>query len=56
MARIKYAEIVGTRMAEEGGGGYTVNSTSYSVLVFCQDGSVELVEGSAKDIKHLLPY
>ena len=53
---IKYAEIVGTRMAEEGSGGYTVNSTSYSVLVFTTSGTVELVEGSATEIRHLVPY
>lgn len=56
MARITHAEIVGIRMAQEGSGGYTVNSTSYSVLVFYNDGTVNLVEGSAKEIRPYLPY
>ena len=56
MASIIRAEIVGTRMAENGSYGYTVNSTSYSVLVFYSNGVVELVEGDAKQINPLLPY
>ena len=56
MALITYAEIVGTRMAEEGSGGYTVNSTSYSVLIFYSDGTVNLVEGGASQIRPFLPY
>ena len=56
MATIIRAEIVGTRMAEEGSGGYTVNSTSYSVLVFYSNGVVDLVEGSAHQIRPFLPY
>ena len=54
--KIIRAEIVGTRMAEEGSGGYTVNSTSYSVLLFYDNGDVNLVEGDAKDIKPYLRY
>ena len=53
---IQYAEIVGTRMAEEGSGGYTVNSTSYSVLVYYKSGLVNLVEGNAKAIQPYLAY
>lgn len=56
MAFITHAEIVGTRMAEEGSGGYTVNSTSYSVLIFYSDGTVNLVEGSANQIRPYLPF
>ena len=50
------AEIVGTRMAENGSGGYTVNTTSYSVLVFHENGEVNLVEGDAKSIGPYLRY
>ena len=56
MASIVYAEIVGTRMAEEGQGGFTVNSTSYSVLLFYDIGNVELIEGNAKQIRPYLAY
>lgn len=50
------AEIIGTRMAEVGSGGYTINSTFYSVLVFHDSGLREIVEGSAEDIRPYLPY
>ena len=56
MATITRAEIVGTRMAEEGSGGYTVNSTSYSVLIFYSNGAVDLVEGNARQIRPYLPF
>lgn len=56
MAQIVRAEIVGTRMAQEGSGGYTVNSTSYSVLVFYSNGTVSLVEGGISQIKPYLGY
>lgn len=56
MAKIIRAEIVGTRMAEEGGGGFTYNSTSYSVLVFYDNGICDLVEGSAEQIRPFLAY
>ncbi len=56
MAFITYAEIVGTRVALDGANGYSVNSTSYSVLVHYSDGTRDLVEGSAEEIKPLLPF
>lgn len=56
MASIDYAEIVGTRMAEEGSAGYSVNSTSYSVLIYYSDGTVNLIEGNADRISPFLPY
>ena len=49
-------EIVGIRMAQEGNGGYTTNYTFYSVLVFTDDGRVDLVEGQYHQIAHLLRY
>lgn len=54
--KIIYAEIVGTRMAQEGGAGITLNSTSYSVLTYYDNGDVELYEGNANAIKPLLKY
>ncbi len=56
MANIVYAEIVGTRMAEEGSGGFTTNYTSYSVLVYYSNGVVELVEGNVHKVSPYLPY
>ncbi|MBR3333318.1 MAG: PASTA domain-containing protein [Clostridia bacterium] len=53
---IAYAEIVGIRMAQEGSGGYTVNSTCYSVLLFGSNGSVDLIEGDANAIRPYLRY
>ena len=52
---ITYAEIAGTRMAENGIG-LTINSTSYSVLIFYNNGDIELHEGDADSIKPFLPY
>jgi len=54
--RIIHAEIVGTRMSENGIGGFTANSTSYSVLVFYDNKEVELIEGNANTIQPLLQY
>ena len=53
---ITHAEIVGTRMAENGAMGYTVNSTSYSVLVYYSNGDVEIHEGNADSLKPFLPF
>ena len=53
MASAVLAEIIGTRMAEEGTGGYYTNSTNYSMLVYYSDGTVQLIEG---DAAHIRPY
>lgn len=56
MAQILRAEIVGVRTAENGTGGYVINSTNYSVLVFYTDGSVSLIEGDSNAIRPYLSY
>ena len=43
-------------MAENSSFVGTVNSTSYSVLIFYDNGFCELVEGYADEIQHLLPF
>ncbi len=48
------AEIVGTRMAENGGNGYYTNSTCYSLLVYYSNGTVELIEGGLTMIRPFL--
>ena len=54
---IKEAEIVGTRMAlSNPGHNVTTNYTYYSVLVYYDDGRVELVEGDMKEIEPYLAY
>ncbi len=53
---IVQAEIVGTRMAENGSAGITFNSTSYSVLIFYSNGDVDLAEGDVHSIRPLLRY
>lgn len=54
---IKEAEIVGTRTALSNPGHYvTTNYTYYSVLIYYDDGRVELVEGDSKEIENYLPY
>ena len=54
--RIIHAEIVGTRMSENGIGGFTTNSTCYSVLIFYDNKEVEIIEGNAKTIQPFLQY
>ena len=56
MANIIHAEIVGTRMSENGSAGYIINYTSYSVLLFFSDGTRNLIEGDADQIRPFLPF
>lgn len=56
MANIISAEIVGTRTAINGSMGYNVNSTDYSVLLFYDNGHVDLIEGDAAQIRPFLQY
>ena len=48
--------VLGTRMAVEGSGGYSTNSTQYALLVESSGGSRQIVEGDAREISGYLPY
>ena len=56
MPGIRYAEIVGIRTSENTSGAFTYNSTYYSVLVFYDNNTIDLVEGNAANIQQYLPY
>lgn len=56
MAEIKYASLLNAYISTEGSNGIMTNYTYYSILVTYTDGSREIVEGRAFQLKNLLPY
>ena len=53
---IKYTQVLNSFVSTEGSGGIMTNYIYYSVLVVYTDGTSEIVEGSNKNIAHLLRY